>query len=344
MTLTVGGFTIGSASIPTLNYTDTLASTSAFQADFLSNVTTAMLAGGWASEGWSLVAASTFSWTQTLSNSYLRMTHAASGATLFLGMFGPWSSGGTYAMTTHCVNAINGGASDVSSGSLRTPTLLIAYAPPGVPITTAATGNPFSASAWFTDPRVFKFIGLGAESGMTASLQTPIEVFWGVKGNTFWLTRRYSTSAASTFAATVAAGQIIIPAESADTGALATYGLLKMGLNTAGLSSSPASSYEAQAYDLSGARKIFYTSYNLTPITSANATAPPWFTVPVQLSSTVIGEMRTGSGFKGTIDPAIVSACSTQVTARRRLGTDAQYTHLTSGLVLGYKTGSPAWG
>ena len=346
MTLTVGGFTIGSISITPLSYANfNLASSQSFVADLLDQLVAAMLAGGWTTEQWSSAGAP-YTWNSgTVASVYRRLLNT-SGASLFLGISGGSGSNGEAANPSSVsIHSSNNGSTDNTSTRI-TPTLLIAYAPPTVSITTGAS-TPFgnTAGTWFTDPKVFKFTVLGGEvTPIVSTSRTPIEFFWGVKGDTFWLTRRYETSAASVFAASVAAGQIIIPAESADTGLLSTYGLLKLGANTSSLSSVISTNSEAQAYDLSGARKIFYTSYNLTPITSANATAPPWFTVPVQLVSTATGEMRPGSGFKGTIDPAIVSACSTQVTARRRLGTNAQYTHLTSGLVLGYKTGSPAWG
>jgi hypothetical protein len=344
MTLTVGGFTIGAASITPLSYTNfNLTSSQLFVADLLDQSVAALLAGGWAAEGWSS-AGIAVSWTASPNAHIYRRLENTSGASLFLGIGGPTNNAEAANPAVTILHTSNNGSTDNSSNR-NTPVLLIAYAPPTVGVGTGS-GTPLSNTngTWFTDPDVFRFTVLGGETTPVSSAsRTPIEFFWGVKGDTFWLTRRYSTSAASTFAATVVAGQIIIPAESADTGPLSTYGLLKLGANTASLTSTISTNSEAQAYDLSGTRKIFYTTYNAFPISNANSTAPPWFTVPVQLSSAVIGEMRTGSGYKGTLDPAIVSACSTLVTARRRLGTDAQYTHLNGGLVLGYKTGSPAW-
>jgi hypothetical protein len=351
MALVEGAFSIGShysGSIPFVDTLDVLPR-QAWLATLINGLVTSMLAGGWTAEGWSASGSllqwqqSTISTTPTV-GAYRALTHT-DGATLFIG--GLFFTGITQELgvDAYFMNDADNNDRRLSS-NWRNPILIISYAPPTVSAANAGIStsiNPKLTVNWFTDPKMFKWIALDHSDVGNVSSGFPLHFYWGVQDDSFWFTRRWSSSGLSGFGSLAVGGKVIIPISPTDNTAISDYALISLGSQQPILSSTRNTAQtRVQCYDLAGNRVDMGTSFDPYGVESGYNTDPPWLCTPIRVTGGNVNSYRIGSNHKGTIDPAILSYCSPQVLPRRRLQ-DGNRVHILNGIVLGYNPSSPDW-
>ena len=343
MALVEGAFSIGSHYSGSIPFVDTASGRQAWSATLVNGLVTSMLDGGWTAEGWS-GDGSLLVWDASITSigSYRVLTHD-DGATLFIGVL-CWQSMTNEIGISSWLN--NSGNNHRALDTVwRNPVLIIAYAPPTVSSANAgvAANNPRTSANWFTDPRMFKWIGLDHSDSGGLNLGYPLHFYWGVQGDSFWFTRRWSFSGFSSFGTAVVGGRIIIPISPTDDTDISDYALIQLGRQQPLLSSTRNAALAlVQCYDLAGNRVDMGTSFDPYGVESSVNTDPPWLCTPIRVTGANVNSYRIGSNHKGTIDPAILSYCSPQVLPRRRLQ-DGNRVHLLNGIVLGYNPSSPDW-